>query len=103
MMNGGILIQMNGKYNITDYLKDDPELQKAVIGEFLKDIERLEKENERLKEDKNRYELYIKEERDNYYKYLRTLKEIREILKGEKDGDIDEMIDKINEVLKEGE
>ena len=36
------------QYNITDYIKDDPELQKAVIEEFLNDIARLEEENKRL-------------------------------------------------------
>ena len=38
------------QYNITDYIKDDPELQKAVIEEFLNDIKRLQAENYELKE-----------------------------------------------------
>lgn len=59
---------MTEKYDITDYLKDDKELQKAVIEEFLKENaelkaymdvnedfktawEELKAENERLKED----------------------------------------------------
>jgi len=47
------------QYNITDYIKDDPELQKAVIEEFLNDIKRLQAENERLKEE-------IKKEKEIY-------------------------------------
>lgn len=39
------------QYNITDYIKDDPELQKAVIKEFLNDIKRLQAENGRLKKE----------------------------------------------------
>lgn len=40
---------MTEKYDITDYLKDDKELQKAVVEEFLKENAELKAENERLK------------------------------------------------------
>lgn len=46
-----------------------------------KRFEEVLEENERLKDDKNRYELYIKEERDNNYNYRKALEEIREISK----------------------
>lgn len=39
------------KYDITDYLKDDKELQKAVIEEFLKENAELKAKNERLKKE----------------------------------------------------
>ena len=39
------------KYDITDYLKNDKELQKEVIKEFLDNIAELKAENERLKEE----------------------------------------------------
>ena len=38
-------------YKLEDYIKDDAELQKAVIREFLIEIKRLEEENEKLKEE----------------------------------------------------
>lgn len=37
-------------YKIEDYIKDDAELQKAVIQEFLKEINRLSNEINRLKQ-----------------------------------------------------
>lgn len=46
------------KYDITDYLKDDKELQKAVIDEFLKEIVELKAENEKLKEEVRTEKIY---------------------------------------------
>ena len=40
---------MTEKYDITDYLKDDKELQKAVIEEFLKENAELKAENMEIK------------------------------------------------------
>lgn len=42
---------MTEKYDITDYLKDDKELQKTVIEEFLKENVELKAENKNLKEE----------------------------------------------------
>ena len=91
------------KYDITDYLKDDKELQKAVIEEFLKEIAELKAENERLKEENYQlqkdcqicenfidfipckpirdmdYDLQkVINQRDNYYQTLQEIKEIAE-------------------------
>lgn len=74
------------------YCKDRPDC-------YYKQLKRLQAENEQLKE--TCYGLlkiqYALAEESNEYE--KALEEIREILKGNKDGDIDEMIDKINEVL----
>ena len=91
------------KYDITDYLKDDKELQKAVI-DFLKEIAELKAENEKLKEEikevkKYQYEQeYLekeietakvnldigKEEARHYlheaYKFQKCLQEIKEYI-----------------------
>ena len=63
-------------------------------------IKQLEKENERLKKRQITKNGFICDCEQNM-KYKQALEEIREILKGNKDGDIDEMIDEINEVLDE--
>ena len=74
------------KYDITDYLKDDRELQKAVIEEFLKEIEELKAENDRLRtcleiqrtDETNQYITKVNVERENC-KLKQTLQEIKEI------------------------
>jgi len=74
------------QYNITDYIKDDPELQKAVIEEFLNDIKRLQAENERLKEENSKI-VWDEVCTTNcskykaYNKYRKALEETREIMK----------------------
>lgn len=60
------------KYDITDYLKDDKELQKAVIEEFLKEIAELKTENEALIEGLGIANKYVN-------KYHQTLQEIKTI------------------------
>ena len=60
------------KYDITDYLKDDKELQKAVIEEFLKEIAELKAENEALIEGLGVANKYVN-------KYHKTLQEIKAI------------------------
>ena len=50
----------NMNYDITDYLKDDKELQKVVIQEFLNEIAELKAENERLKQIPEQYNAYIR-------------------------------------------
>lgn len=73
-------------YNINDYLKDDKELQKAVIQELLEDfqcavmnVENLLETKQRLKEEKGGMQILI----DNYIaltqKYHQTLQEIKAI------------------------
>lgn len=83
------------KYDITDYLKDDKELQKAVIEELLNEnaklnaiidgyqprLQALKDENERLKEEikevkKYQYEQeYLDKEIEEMQKALKTLAE----------------------------
>lgn len=63
------------KYDITDYLKDDKELQKAVIDEFLKEIAELKAENEALIEGLGIANKYVN-------KYHKTLQEIKAIVCG---------------------
>ena len=116
------------QYNITDYIKDDPELQKAVIEEFLNDIARLEEENERLKENLEDLIKDLKVQNEIIGKFEKALEEIREIAENyfEECGvpddyfkrnnyswkqhqikgltcKLQQILDKINEVLKEGE
>ena len=68
------------KYDITDYLKDDKELQKAVIDEFLKEIAELKAENIELKERNEKIIVgYIKLSE----RYKQTLQEIKEFCKKE--------------------
>lgn len=67
------------QYNITDYIKDDPELQKAVIEEFLNDIKRLQTENERLKSRQITKNGFICDCEQNV-KYKQALEEIKEYL-----------------------
>jgi len=83
----------NDNYNINDYLKDDKELQKAVIEEFLKEIAELKAENEKLKSEVGKltqtcgsllniqYALA-----DSCKKYSETLQEIKAIVKNICDG-----------------
>ena len=107
------------KYNITDYIKDDPELQKAVIGEFLKDIERLEQENEELKaiiekNNKNTSDLIesVIKHKGKIRNYKQALEEIRSYVNTQLDdfgndvygitkNQITTITNKINEVLKD--
>ena len=75
------------KYDITDYLKDDKELQKAVIEEFLKEIAELKAENIKLKERNEKIIVgYIKLSE----RYKQTLQEIKDIAMGIMDDDIEE-------------
>jgi len=46
---------------------------------YYKQMKRLEFENAELKEENDRYSLYIKKERDNNYNYRKALEEIRGI------------------------
>lgn len=74
------------KYEITDYLKDDKELQKAVIEEFLKENAELKAENEKLRtclemqrtDVTKQYIEKVNVERENY-KLKSTLQEIKTI------------------------
>lgn len=67
---------------------------------YYKQLKRLQAENEELKEATDNLLQVQYALADSCNKYSKALEEIREILKGNKDGDIDEMINKINEVLK---
>ena len=69
------------KYDITDYLKDDKELQKAVIDEFLKEIAELKAENEKLKQvnkESAHYLACMTEQRNKANTYLQEIKAIAE-------------------------
>ena len=74
------------EYDITDYLKDDKELQKEVIKNFLDEIVELKAENERLKSQikdlqirKDRYYLKGLEQERQISDYITLLQEIKEI------------------------
>ena len=64
-------------------------------------IEKLQQEKEELKETTDNLLQVQYTLAESCNKYSKALEEISEILKGNKDGDIDEIIDKINEVLNE--
>ena len=85
------------KYDITDYLKDDKELQKAVIEEFLKEIAELEAKNEKLKEENEKlnkmtgiFSARLCE------KYRQALQEIKQVT-----GVYNEVIQKITKAVEE--
>lgn len=75
------------KYDITDYLKDDKELQKAVIEEFLNEIAEFKAENARLRtcldtqriDETNQYIKKVNVERKNY-KLKQILQEIKKYI-----------------------
>lgn len=106
---------MMNEYNINDYLRDDTELQKAVIQELLNELKRLEKEFEQYKKSKQASYESMQTEWNNAInknrEYKQALEDIREILcygrtfydgyfNSDKLSRTDEAIKRVNEVLK---